>query len=88
MILANLCKTNIFSVNSGVFDTRLKILTPAPLVVLVTNIRYGYKNYILCRLRLADGISVPHAGFQICVKVSQVVTSVAPTQKFLHQFVI
>ena len=38
-----MCKTNIFSVNSGVFDTRLKILTPAPLVVLVTNIRYGYR---------------------------------------------
>ena len=25
VILANVCKTNIFSVNSGVFDTRLKI---------------------------------------------------------------
>ena len=35
-----MCKTNIFSVNSGVFDTKLKILTPATLVVLVTNIRY------------------------------------------------
>ena len=32
------------SVNSGFFDTRLKILTPAPLVVLVTNIRYGYMH--------------------------------------------
>ena len=26
-----------------VFDTRLKILTPAPLVVLVTNIRYAIR---------------------------------------------
>ena len=36
-----MCKTNIFSVISEFFDTRLKILTPALLVVLVTNIRYA-----------------------------------------------
>ena len=40
MIQKNVCKADIFSVISGYFDTRLKILTPAPLVVLVTNIRY------------------------------------------------
>ena len=40
MIQKNVYRTNIFSVNSGVFDTRLKILTQALLVVLVTNIRY------------------------------------------------
>ena len=41
MIPKSSCIKNIFSVNSGFFDTRLKILTPAPLVVLVTNIRHA-----------------------------------------------
>ena len=41
MIQKNVCKADIFSVISEFFDTRLKILTPAPLVVLVTNIRYA-----------------------------------------------
>ena len=36
-----MCKTNIFSIISEFFDTRLKILTLALLVVLVTNIRYA-----------------------------------------------
>ena len=43
----NVCKIDTFSVNSGFFDTKMEILTPAPLVVLVTNIRYGRDCYIL-----------------------------------------
>ena len=40
VIQENACIKDIFSVNSGFFDTRLKVLSPALLAVLVTNIRY------------------------------------------------
>ena len=36
--------------NLHFFDTSLKILTPAPLVVLVTNIRYAsYVIQVICK---------------------------------------
>ena len=40
VIQRNTCKTHILKVNSGLFDTRVKILTLAPVVVPVTNMRY------------------------------------------------
>ena len=46
MIHKNECKIDIFSNNSGLFDTMLKILIPALQVVQVTNIRYVCKPCI------------------------------------------
>ena len=43
MIQKKTHKIDIFRVNSGFFDTKLKILTPAPHVVHVTNIRYAIR---------------------------------------------
>ena len=40
VIQRNTCKTHILNVNSGLFDTRVKILTLAPPVVPLTNMRY------------------------------------------------
>ena len=56
------CKKDIFSVNSGFLDTRLKILTLAPQVVQVTNIRYGCPgNLFNFRLNLSASFqSISH----------------------------
>ena len=51
----NRCKIDIFCVNSHFFATSLKILTPAPHVVHLTNIRYVYK---LCKFAPAGALCV------------------------------
>ena len=45
---------DIFTVDSGFFDTSLKILTPAPHVVHVTNIRYANLLLITTNLLLTS----------------------------------